>query len=87
MKKNILLGIILVFYSITGLSQNSDVLSYGTPEEVGLDSELIHQRVDSIITNGIEQEAFPGAQVLVAKNGKIIFHEARNQNLAETQGH
>ncbi|AYN66182.1 serine hydrolase [Euzebyella marina] len=76
MKKNILLGIILVFYSVTGLSQNSDVLSYGTPEEVGLDSELIHQRVDSIITNGIEQEAFPGAQVLVAKNGKIIFHEA-----------
>ena len=66
----------LVFYSVTGLSQNSDVLSYGTPEEVGLDSELIHQRVDSIVTNGIEKEAFPGAQVLVAKNGKIIFHEA-----------
>lgn len=53
-----------------------DALSYGTPEEVGLDSKQIQVRVDSIITNGIKNEAFPGAQVLVAKNGKIIFHEA-----------
>ncbi|SHI53393.1 serine hydrolase domain-containing protein [Pseudozobellia thermophila] len=54
----------------------SDALTYGSPEEVGLDSKVIQARVDSIITNGIKNEAFPGAQVLVAKNGKIIFHEA-----------
>lgn len=51
-------------------------LSYASPSEVGLDSIVIHTKVDSIITNGIKNEAFPGAQVLVAKNGKIIFHEA-----------
>ncbi len=53
-----------------------DELSYASPTEVGLDSIYIHTKVDSIITNGIKQEAFPGAQVLVAKEGKVIFHQA-----------
>jgi CubicO group peptidase (beta-lactamase class C family) len=51
-------------------------LTYADPSEVGLDSLYIHTKVDSIITNGIKQKAFPGAQILVAKNGKIIFHQA-----------
>lgn len=51
-------------------------LTYGLPSEVGLDSSYIHTKVDSIITNGIKNEAFPGAQVLVAKNSRIIFHKA-----------
>lgn len=51
-------------------------LIYADPSEVGLDSLYIYTKVDSIITNGIKQEAFPGAQILVAKEGKIIFHKA-----------
>ena len=51
-------------------------LTYDTPESVGLDSHYIQPKVDSIITTGIKQEAFPGAQLLVAKKGKIIFHQA-----------
>ncbi|MBC6997443.1 serine hydrolase [Cytophaga sp. FL35] len=76
--RKIILFVILLFSSFSGqmYSQNAEVLTYASPEEVGLDSKLIHQRVDSIISNGIREEAFPGAQVLVAKNGKIIFHEA-----------
>ena len=31
--------------------------------------------VDSIITNGIINKAFPGAQLLVAKEGAIVFHK------------
>lgn len=54
----------------------ADELSYASPTDVGLDSSYIYTKVDSIITSGIKQEAFPGAQVLVAKNGKIIFHKA-----------
>jgi CubicO group peptidase (beta-lactamase class C family) len=42
----------------------------------GLDSLYIHRKVDSIITIGIKNNAFPGAQVLIAKEGNIIFHEA-----------
>ena len=41
-----------------------------------LDSISIYQQLDSIITNGIKNQAFPGAQVLIAKEGNIIFHTA-----------
>ena len=51
-------------------------LTYAHPSAVGLDSAYIHTKVDSIITNGIKQQAFPGAEVLVAMEGKIIFHKA-----------
>ncbi|MFS4492873.1 serine hydrolase domain-containing protein [Maribacter sp. 2308TA10-17] len=51
-------------------------LSYANPSEVKLDSAYIHSKVDSIIHRGIENKAFPGAQILVAKNSKIIFHKA-----------
>jgi len=51
-------------------------LTYDTPESVGLNSTFIQTQVDSIVTNGINEKAFPGAQLLVAKKGKIIFHQA-----------
>ncbi|MGB3144442.1 MAG: serine hydrolase [Maribacter sp.] len=41
-----------------------------------LDSLSINNQIDSIITNGIKNQSFPGAQVLIAKEGNIIFHEA-----------
>ncbi len=51
-------------------------LFHAGPSEVGLDSLFIHTKVDSIINSGIYNNAFPGAQVLAAKEGKIIFHKA-----------
>ncbi|RTE54948.1 serine hydrolase [Arenibacter aquaticus] len=54
----------------------SDLLTYANPSAVGMDSLYIHAKVDSIMTMAIKEEAFPGAQVLVAKNSKIIFHKA-----------
>lgn len=51
-------------------------LEYGAPESVGLDSKYIQTKVDSIMALAITEEAFPGAQLLVAKQGKIIFHKA-----------
>src|SRR5690606_34476488 len=62
--------------SVDSYSFSDAQLTYAHPSEVGLDSAYIHTKVDSIITNGIKQQAFPGAEVLVAKNGKIIFHKA-----------
>jgi len=50
-------------------------LAYGTLSNMGLDSTFIYTKVDSIITNGIRNNAFPGAQVLVAKNSTVVFHE------------
>ncbi len=51
-------------------------LTYNIPKSVGLDSTYIHTNVDSIMHDAIVQKAFPGAQLLVAKQGKIIFHKA-----------
>lgn len=53
-----------------------DVLVHAGPSTVNFDSTYIYTKVDSIITNGIKNEAFPGAVVLVTKQGKIIFEKA-----------
>ncbi|MCK5851918.1 serine hydrolase [bacterium] len=50
-------------------------LGYTLPEAVGMNSSYINQRVDSIIHKAIKEKAFPGCQILVAKNKKIIFHK------------
>tara|TARA_R110002051_G_scaffold180913_4_gene250430 strand:+ start:15195 stop:16517 length:1323 start_codon:yes stop_codon:yes gene_type:complete len=50
--------------------QESSLAAYG------LDSLFIHHKIDSIVTTGIKNNAFPGAQVLIAKEGNIIFHNA-----------
>ncbi|MDP5231488.1 MAG: beta-lactamase family protein [Cellulophaga sp.] len=70
---------LLLFLSLlvfTGINAQNNTLSYASPAEVRLDSAYIHSKVDSIITNGIKNKAFPSAQVLVAKDAKIIFHKA-----------
>lgn len=41
-----------------------------------LDSISINNRVDSVITAGIKNQSFPGAQVLIVKEGNMIFHRA-----------
>ena len=51
-------------------------LKYASPEEVGWDSKRLHQRLDSIVQRGLSVKAYPGAQLLVAKKGKIVFHKA-----------
>jgi len=48
--------------------------SYTIPEEVGMNSVKLN-RVDTIAMMGIEEKAYPGCQVLVAKDGNIIYHK------------
>ena len=57
-------------------SNNAINKSTNSHLSINLVSEETNQKVDSIITNGIKNHAFPGAQVLVAKKGKVIFHKA-----------
>jgi len=48
-------------------------LKYTLPEEVKINSDYLKSRIDSLAESGISQKAFPGCQVLVAKEGKVIF--------------
>ena len=46
-----------------------------SPEEVGLKKNKFRY-IDSVINDGIQQEAYPGAVLLVVKNGKIAYEKA-----------
>jgi len=47
-------------------------LKYSIPEEVGISSTYLYRTIDSIVDRGISAKAFPGCQVFVAKDGKVI---------------
>lgn len=47
-------------------------LGYSMPEEVGLHSEDFNG-IESIALEGIRQRAYPGCQILIAKDGVIIY--------------
>lgn len=50
-------------------------LKYGTPEDVGIARNDL-KRIDSIVLDAIQQQTFPGCQVLVAKDNTIIFNKS-----------
>ncbi|WP_423129615.1 glycoside hydrolase family 3 N-terminal domain-containing protein [Gaoshiqia sp. Z1-71] len=51
-------------------------LKYTIPEEAGINSFRLTARIDSIVEDALHQKAFPGCQVFVAKDGKVIFQKA-----------
>ena len=59
----------------TGESLNSLMnLSYGLPEHVGMDSELL-KRLDSIAEYAVDNRMTPGIQLLVARKGKVVYNK------------
>ena len=50
-------------------------LGYALPETVGLNTDTL-AIIDSLAQWAIDEEATPGCQVLVARNGKVIFEKA-----------
>jgi beta-glucosidase-like glycosyl hydrolase/CubicO group peptidase (beta-lactamase class C family) len=49
-------------------------LQYGTPESVGM-STIKLNRIDSLAQIGISGDMMPGAQILVARRGKVIYQK------------
>lgn len=47
----------------------------GLPEEAGLDSRVLN-RIDSIVQKGITERAYPGAQVVVARRGQVVYDKS-----------
>ncbi|MDO1446950.1 glycoside hydrolase family 3 N-terminal domain-containing protein [Rhodocytophaga aerolata] len=50
-------------------------LKYTMPEEVGIDGALLTRKIDSLAMQALNEKAVPGCQVLIAKEGKVIFHK------------
>ena len=51
-------------------------IAYDTISPQLIDRNYVDRKIDSIMVLGIEEQAFPGAQLLVALEGQIIFHRA-----------
>ncbi len=57
----------------SGIILKQTRLREGTPKEVGADEKVL-QKIDSIALQGIKLKAYPGCQILAAKDG-IIFYD------------
>lgn len=57
-------------------------LSPGLPEQVGIAPERL-VGIDAIVRSAISEQAIPGAQVLVAKDGKIVYSKALGHHTYE----
>ncbi len=48
-------------------------VSFGTPESVGMNGQKLEE-IGQIVQQGIDNKAFPGCQVLVARQGKVVYN-------------
>ena len=55
--------------------KNLNILSYADPEMVGVDRKKLN-KIDSLVNYAIQNEMTPGAQILIAKNSKIIYDKS-----------
>lgn len=60
------------FNANTGVDTQKTRLSYSMPEELGIPSDKFAS-IERIALEGIRQQAYPGCQILVAKDGVIIY--------------
>ena len=56
----------------TGIKTNKTRLSYSMPEEVGINSSRL-ENIEHIALEGVRQRAYPGCQILIAKDGVVIY--------------
>jgi len=57
------------------LTEGNMRLQYGIPESVGMSSEILNRKIDSIVNIGLTAKAFPGCEVMAARQGVVIFQK------------
>ncbi len=50
-------------------------LGYAKPERVKVDTKKL-EKINKIVYEAIKEGAFPGCQILIAKNGKVIYNQS-----------
>ncbi|WP_028297180.1 serine hydrolase domain-containing protein [Olivibacter sitiensis] len=73
------------YFAGMGFSTEKTRLGYGKPEAEGIDGTLMTDSIDQIVQEGISARAFPGAVVLVARNGNVIFEKAYGYHTYDKQ--
>lgn len=64
-----------LYYAGSGEFTTKNRLGYFQPEEVGIDARALEE-IDKIVAEGLQEKAYPGCQVLVAKDGMVIYEKA-----------
>ncbi len=59
----------------TGIDTEKTRLSYSLPEEVGINTSQL-DNIENIALEGVRQRAYPGCQILVAKDGVVIYERS-----------
>jgi beta-N-acetylhexosaminidase len=49
-------------------------VSFGTAESVGMNESKLNE-IERIVQQGINNQAFPGCQILIARKGKIVYNK------------
>ena len=80
MKKYFFLFILLLPMAMA----DGQTLVPGKPNENGISTERL-MRIDNLINDQISKKLIPGAVVLIARNGKIVYHKAYGYSDAEKQ--
>lgn len=58
-----------------GIERKKVRLGYSIPEEVGIPSSRMNG-IEAVVEEGIKNQAFPGCQILIAKDGEVIYNKA-----------
>jgi len=70
------ISIKMIFPEGTGITtHNLNRLSYSIPEEVGMSSKLL-AKIDSVTKIVVDSLMAPGGQILVARNGTVVYHNS-----------
>ena len=70
-------GIGKKFKAGDGIGVNGGIrFKYTLPEDAGMDSRILIKGADSLMQQAMDAKAIPGAQIFVAKNGKVVLHKA-----------
>lgn len=59
----------------TGIATTATRFKYTMPEEIGFSRDVL-AKIDSVVADGIKQKAYPGCQVFIAQNGKVIYQKS-----------
>jgi len=64
-----------IFKCGLGLETGKVRLSYQKPREVDMDGKIL-EKIAVIVNEGIKNQAFPGCQVLIAKDGVVVYNQS-----------
>lgn len=68
----------------TGVERSQQTrVAFTTPEMAGVSSEKL-KKIDKIALEGLEAHAYPGAQIVVIKNGNVIYQKAFGKQTYES---